>query len=135
MELVQKYEAIIPTITYQKGDKYVDEFDSIDCTICMEEFRDGERLRKLTTCGHLFHPSCILRWLQGEQQRLSQKCPLCNMALSVGELRRANQEFFEKSPDKHTPAKAAPNPEEEEDYATQSYSTTSKITLMHKQVR
>ena len=52
------------------------------------------------------------------------------MALTVEDLTRANKEFFEKSPDKKTPSKVQFEAEEEGNYDTHGYSTTSKITLM-----
>ena len=52
------------------------------------------------------------------------------MALTIEDLTRANKEFFEKSPDKKTPSKAQLEAEEDGNYDTHGYSTTSKITLM-----
>ena len=45
------------------------------CTICLEEFVMGERVRRLE-CGHLFHQPCILLWLLR-----TNSCPLCRTRL------------------------------------------------------
>ena len=66
-KLVAEYEKFIPKVTYRSGDKTVDEFGISECTICLEKFKDGERLSKLPTCRHFFHSECILSWFEGEQ--------------------------------------------------------------------
>lgn len=76
----------------------MDEFGSTECVICMEVFEEGERLRKLSTCRHIFHSTCIITWFSGEQQRLSQKCPQCNLTVSLEAIKKALQEL---SPDKN----------------------------------
>ncbi|KAL7551823.1 hypothetical protein ACHAWF_015017 [Thalassiosira exigua] len=40
---------------------------STTCSICIEEFEPGERLRVLPRCDHLFHTECILPWLTERQ--------------------------------------------------------------------
>merc|ERR1712083_111188 len=42
------------------------------CSICLEEFENGEKLVKLP-CSHYFHPDCINPWLTERQPT----CPLC----------------------------------------------------------
>ncbi|KAG6503373.1 hypothetical protein ZIOFF_035685 [Zingiber officinale] len=34
-----------------------------ECAVCMEGVRMGERCRALPPCGHVFHVSCVDRWL------------------------------------------------------------------------
>lgn len=64
--MVSEYERIIPIVKYKKGDKDVDEFGQEECVICMEQFKNGEKVRKIPTCRHLFHEKCIVQWLAGE---------------------------------------------------------------------
>ncbi|KAK7963998.1 hypothetical protein PG996_008314 [Apiospora saccharicola] len=45
------------------------------CSICTEDFRQGDKLRNLA-CGHLFHPACIDPWLCDR----SRTCPLWYVA-------------------------------------------------------
>jgi hypothetical protein len=43
------------------------------CSICLEEFEDGEMVRLLPHCSHGFHTDCILPWLTERQGC----CPMC----------------------------------------------------------
>ncbi|KAK9116831.1 hypothetical protein Sjap_015778 [Stephania japonica] len=46
------------------------------CTICLEDLEiDSEATR--TPCFHMFHPSCIVKWLE-----MNNVCPLCRCKLS-----------------------------------------------------
>ncbi|KAL0385461.1 UNVERIFIED_CONTAM: E3 ubiquitin-protein ligase RING1-like [Sesamum radiatum] len=60
----------------EDGGASVSEEES--CSICLEGFdnSDGARL----PCSHMFHESCILRWLQE-----NHVCPLCRHELPVDE--------------------------------------------------
>lgn len=42
------------------------------CSICLDNYGDGEVLRKLPECGHLFHRECVDPWL-----RHHPTCPVC----------------------------------------------------------
>jgi hypothetical protein len=49
------------------------------CVICLEQFKDGERLRVLP-CDHSFHVGCIDRWLSGSHSHFecfTSGCPTC----------------------------------------------------------
>lgn len=47
-------------------------YNTTSCSICIEEFEDGDRL-KVLPCGHLYHTKCILPWLT----KRKNCCPLC----------------------------------------------------------
>lgn len=42
------------------------------CSICLSDYKDGEVLRLLPDCRHVFHATCIDAWL-----RLHASCPMC----------------------------------------------------------
>ncbi|GAB4826594.1 hypothetical protein Ancab_033488 [Ancistrocladus abbreviatus] len=45
---------------------------AVCCTICIQNLVDGERVRILSGCEHLFHLNCIDEWLVR-----SATCPVC----------------------------------------------------------
>lgn len=46
---------------------------SSTCSICINEFKQGDRLKVLPHCHHIFHSKCILHWLTD----CKNCCPLC----------------------------------------------------------
>jgi len=46
------------------------------CTICQENFVDGERARAISKCQHIFHINCIDKWLSKKGA-----CPLCRVPI------------------------------------------------------
>ncbi|KAM6563740.1 hypothetical protein CsatB_023738 [Cannabis sativa] len=44
----------------------------VECRVCLSEFEDGEKIRKLK-CDHVFHKECLDTWLQ----QFCATCPLC----------------------------------------------------------
>ncbi|XP_057808924.1 uncharacterized protein LOC131023400 [Salvia miltiorrhiza] len=47
-----------------------------ECTVCMEGFGSGGG--REVPCGHVFHESCIFRWLS-----IHNSCPLCRRDVSA----------------------------------------------------
>lgn len=52
--------------------------DIDECVICLEDIKDGEIVRVLTVCGHLFHKTCIDLWLKKQFV-----CPICRVQLQL----------------------------------------------------
>jgi len=48
------------------------------CSICLEDFGDGE-MQSVLPCGHCFHPRCVKEWLTSH----SKQCPLCMQDVTV----------------------------------------------------
>lgn len=59
---------------------HVDQPLDDECAVCLDDFEEGMRLRKLP-CGHVFHSNCIARWLIER----SAVCPLCKADLYEAE--------------------------------------------------
>jgi len=53
---------------------------STACSICIDDFEAGEKIR-LLPCGHAFHTDCILPWLTRRQGC----CPMCKKIVIVDE--------------------------------------------------
>jgi hypothetical protein len=50
------------------------------CSICLEEFGDmNNNCKRLVKCAHLFHRSCIMKWVQMDKFN----CPVCRDNMSV----------------------------------------------------
>ena len=47
------------------------------CSICIDNFEDGERIRILPKCNHGFHTDCLMPWLTERQGC----CPLCKRSV------------------------------------------------------
>jgi hypothetical protein len=69
----------IPTLRYRKSEAPQPEAPQVasECAVCLSEFQEGERLRRLPPCLHAFHIDCIDAWLQA-----NANCPLCRAAVS-----------------------------------------------------
>ncbi|KAJ4704735.1 RING-H2 finger protein [Melia azedarach] len=57
---------LIPVYRYNK------EGNEETCSVCLSEFKEGEQIRILPGCLHLFHVPCIDMWLSSHSN-----CPLC----------------------------------------------------------
>lgn len=44
----------------------------LECLICQEKYEDGDNLRRLPLCGHVFHSGCVDCWLLQKDC-----CPYC----------------------------------------------------------
>ncbi|KAJ3689367.1 hypothetical protein LUZ61_018531 [Rhynchospora tenuis] len=74
----------IPTIFYKKHghDK---KLSFHECAVCINEFQEGEKIRLLPNCFHVFHLDCIDVWLQS-----NANCPLCRSAITACPMALAN---------------------------------------------
>ncbi|XWS61744.1 hypothetical protein CRYUN_Cryun07bG0151900 [Craigia yunnanensis] len=43
------------------------------CAVCLYDFEGQDEIRRLTNCQHIFHRSCLDRWMVYDQKT----CPLC----------------------------------------------------------
>ncbi|KAL1556341.1 RING-type E3 ubiquitin transferase [Salvia divinorum] len=57
------------TFKYRRRERLV---EGTECSVCLSEFVEDERLKLLPKCSHAFHVPCIDTWL-----KCHSNCPLC----------------------------------------------------------
>ncbi|CAN6457596.1 unnamed protein product [Victoria cruziana] len=62
----------LPTFVFSSQEKRETSGDDILCAICLQDFSEGDTIRRLPKCRHHFHMACIDRWLATEAS-----CPTC----------------------------------------------------------
>ncbi|KAL4465965.1 hypothetical protein ABPG74_004202 [Tetrahymena malaccensis] len=73
----------LPTVTFSK--EQVKEETLCECSVCKDEFTEGEQLVKMP-CNHLYHSSCLVTWL-----KMHNSCPTCRHELPTD-----NQDYERK---------------------------------------
>ncbi|KAF8380189.1 hypothetical protein HHK36_027671 [Tetracentron sinense] len=58
------------------------------CAVCLYEFEGQDEIRRLTNCRHIFHRSCLDRWMNHDQKT----CPLCRTLFIPEEMQEAFNE-------------------------------------------
>lgn len=87
-EALVKAQAIIDQLTLEVAysDRLIpDKTNAQDpCSICFEEFSEGQVVRQINFCKHLFHPKCIEEWIKRKCPDSGiANCPLCKHELIV----------------------------------------------------
>ncbi|GAB4847642.1 hypothetical protein Ancab_026703 [Ancistrocladus abbreviatus] len=93
-------ESLVPKLTYKSSScSHRNDDNSVQkttvavavaiapdqCAICLSEFVDGDDIRILPLCGHVFHVGCIDRWL-----RSHASCPYCRQILFIAKCQKFN---------------------------------------------
>ncbi|KAI8524185.1 hypothetical protein RHMOL_Rhmol13G0130200 [Rhododendron molle] len=65
---------LLPIVSYGGDAKHL-----IDCVICLCEFEDGETVKMIPYCRHVFHPECVDTWLASHVS-----CPLSRSSRIFG---------------------------------------------------
>ena len=47
------------------------------CAICQQDLSQGQSLRRISACGHFFHPVCIEEWILDHKA----ECPICKHSI------------------------------------------------------
>ncbi|MCO5601649.1 hypothetical protein L7F22_055772 [Adiantum nelumboides] len=60
------------------------ELSAVECSICLEELQEGQRVRRLPACSHTFHALCIDRWFSQLCLALPFcRCPCCRKTVAI----------------------------------------------------
>ncbi|XP_073300724.1 brassinosteroid-responsive RING protein 1-like [Primulina huaijiensis] len=61
---------LLPVVSFSD----LEEMDPPEnCAVCLYEFSAEDEIRRLMNCRHIFHRSCVDRWMDHDQKT----CPLC----------------------------------------------------------
>ncbi|KAG6407564.1 hypothetical protein SASPL_130556 [Salvia splendens] len=63
------------TFKYRRRERLV---EGTECSVCLSEFVEDERLKLLPKCSHAFHVTCIDTWL-----KCHSNCPLCRASVAA----------------------------------------------------
>ncbi|KAG8077965.1 hypothetical protein GUJ93_ZPchr0007g3611 [Zizania palustris] len=80
--------AALPTAAYGKVG---DAAGCTECAICLGAMQEGDVVRVLPSCGHVFHVACVDKWLAS-----SSSCPVCRAAVEPPPLPTAARCVHEK---------------------------------------
>ncbi|KAE8714630.1 RING-H2 finger protein ATL1 [Hibiscus syriacus] len=70
-------ESVIRSIPIFQFKNNGEKGSSCECAVCLNEFKEDEKLRRIPNCSHVFHIDCIDVWLQS-----NANCPLCRESIS-----------------------------------------------------
>ncbi|XP_075518032.1 brassinosteroid-responsive RING protein 1-like [Primulina tabacum] len=59
-----------------------------NCAVCLYELNGEDEIRRLTNCRHIFHRSCVDRWMDHDQKT----CPLCRTQFIPEDMQEAFNE-------------------------------------------
>lgn len=62
----------IPILLYSQNNIQLAKIDQSECVICLGELEEGDKVRSLPNCGHVFHVPCIDDWFLAHTN-----CPIC----------------------------------------------------------
>ncbi|KAJ4954990.1 hypothetical protein NE237_011773 [Protea cynaroides] len=79
---------ILPVVKFEDLITAGESETSDSCAVCLYEFEGREEIRRLTNCRHIFHKSCLDRWMDHDQKT----CPLCRTPFISDELQEAFNE-------------------------------------------
>ncbi|XP_018470511.2 E3 ubiquitin-protein ligase RHA1B [Raphanus sativus] len=86
----QAIKESLSVTTFHDATERSPELISDTCAVCLGDLEDGDEVRELRNCSHVFHRECIDRWLdyeccggdgnEGEEDN-HRTCPLCRTPL------------------------------------------------------
>ncbi|KAK2419466.1 RING-H2 finger protein ATL2 [Trifolium repens] len=77
--------------------------ENVECSVCLSEVVEGEKLRVLPQCNHKFHIYCIDMWFQSHST-----CPLCRITLATPSSSSSTLVVQQVEQEQESPAPAFP---------------------------
>ncbi|CAO2819099.1 unnamed protein product [Amaranthus hypochondriacus] len=73
---------MLPALTYAEIVASKCGYEAETCAVCLYEFEEEDQIRRMRNCPHMFHKSCVDRWMDHDRKT----CPLCRKPLVPDEL-------------------------------------------------
>lgn len=67
-----------------------------DCTICLDSFKHGAKVKIMPKCQHVFHEQCCVQWLD-----YKFRCPNCNLQIEVNLSSEENSNDSQQIPESY----------------------------------
>lgn len=81
-EISRTIDLVVPPFSYSRniGDEISGGTSprQVICSVCLALLLEGEQVRQLPECKHIFHAECIARWLP-----LHMSCPICRSEVDM----------------------------------------------------
>ncbi|XP_047967653.1 brassinosteroid-responsive RING protein 1-like [Salvia hispanica] len=77
---------LLPVVRFADLEEDLDPPES--CAVCLYEFGGEDEIRQLANCRHIFHRSCVDRWMDHDQKT----CPLCRTQFIPEDMQEAFNE-------------------------------------------
>ncbi|KAK4348527.1 hypothetical protein RND71_031282 [Anisodus tanguticus] len=78
---------MVSTVKYEKKTSSSEDSGN-ECPVCLTAFVEGEEVRQLKTCKHMYHFSCIDKWLCSKSS-----CPVCRASVPLKRPKRPAVNF------------------------------------------
>lgn len=78
--LEEKLKLLFENSPEENYSQSVNKFNQSLCAICLIDFVNNDKVRKLPSCSHIFHSKCIDLWINSKTEKATH-CPLCNTCL------------------------------------------------------
>ncbi|MCO5567936.1 hypothetical protein L7F22_021632 [Adiantum nelumboides] len=72
--LRKSFRQRLPIVPFDE--KFLSSSQDTQCTVCLGDYQDGEKIQKLPACNHSFHVQCIDEWLTK-----NVTCPICRTSV------------------------------------------------------
>eukprot|EP00826_Nyctotherus_ovalis_P033664 TRINITY_DN2739_c0_g2_i2.p1 TRINITY_DN2739_c0_g2~~TRINITY_DN2739_c0_g2_i2.p1 ORF type:complete len:194 (-),score=40.93 TRINITY_DN2739_c0_g2_i2:62-643(-) len=78
--LEDKLKLLFENSPEENYNQSLNKFNQSLCAICLIDFVNDDKVRKLPLCSHIFHSKCIDMWINSKTEKAIH-CPLCNTCL------------------------------------------------------
>ncbi|KAI5082913.1 hypothetical protein GOP47_0002656 [Adiantum capillus-veneris] len=72
--LSKSFRQRLPIVPFDE--KFLSTSQDTQCTVCLGDYQEGEKIQKLPACNHSFHVQCIDEWLTK-----NVTCPICRTSV------------------------------------------------------